>query len=100
MNATWINAGGGARCASKIDIAVLHVLRRFDSLWTSVNTLLADGKRRQFGESFEGRLAHGADLFRGISADNRVNTRRREFLLPAFRLFRLPRNDLRRVAPP
>ena len=42
----------------------------------------------------------GADFFRGISADIRVNTRRREFLLPAFCLFRLPRNDLRRVAPP
>ena len=51
------------RLASKIDIAVLHVVRRFDSLWMSVNALLADGKRRQFGESFEGRLAHGALAF-------------------------------------
>ena len=57
---------------------------------------------RQLGERvrYEEGSFRGADFCRGIYADNRVNTRRREFLLPAFRLFRLPRNDLRRVAPP
>ncbi len=34
---------------------------------------------------------------RGISADNPVNAKRREFTLPAFCLFRNPRKDLRRV---